>query len=95
MGFKVFPFQKRPCPNCASQVSSTVVYDDSNRDKGYTFHDCAKCGHLVSRIVGYDKANPNGNNYVATEAVTSQPEIGAVIRAALRVPEEHFHAHSR
>jgi len=82
--YGAFPLRERPCPACSSPVPSTVVYATAgpNRGESYTVHDCAACGQIVGRIVGYDIANPNGNNHLFTEAVTSQAEISAVLKTA-------------
>jgi len=86
---RAFPFRERPCPGCSLLVPSTVVYTTArpNRGVNYAFHDCATCGQIVGRIVGYDIANPNGNNHLFTEAVTSQEELEAVLQAGNNAQE--------
>jgi hypothetical protein len=84
MRYGAFPYQQRPCPSCASPVPSTVVYslEGAARGVNFTVHECAICGTSVHRIIGFDIANPNGNNHVLTEPVASQAEIEAVCQAA-------------
>jgi hypothetical protein len=84
MRFDAFPLQERSCPKCARLVPGTVVYSipDSGIGNHYRFHECPQCGTLVHRIVGFDIANPNGNNLVEVEDITSDSERHFVILAA-------------
>jgi hypothetical protein len=84
MRFGAFPLQERPCPKCARLVPSTVVYSipDAGFGNHYTFHECPQCGTLVHRIAGFDIANPNGNNLVKVEDITTDSERRSVILAA-------------
>lgn len=84
MKYAAFPYQQRPCPKCGMDVPSTVVYvaEGSTRGIDYTVHECAICGTLVHRIIGFDIANPSGSNQLFVEPVESQTEIEAVCQAA-------------
>ena len=84
MKYGVFPYQERPCPLCSSKVPSTVVYslEGAARGVNYTVHECAICGTFVHRIVGYDIANPHGNNHLFVESVESRTVIKEVCQAA-------------
>jgi hypothetical protein len=88
MELLAFPFQQRPCPNCASPVDSAIVdaRDPDNRGTSFVFYDCARCGRLVYRIVRFNIANPNGNNSLLVEREESEKQIEAVIRATLGAP---------
>jgi|HubBroStandDraft_4_1064222.scaffolds.fasta_scaffold946427_2 hypothetical protein len=81
MRYGAFPYQERPCPSCSNSVPSTVVYslDGEARGVNYTVH---VCGTAVNRIVGYNIANPNGNNNLFVEPVESNAVVKEVCHAA-------------
>jgi hypothetical protein len=84
MRYNAFPYQRRPCPSCSDLVPSTLVYslDGAARGVNFTVHECALCGTAVNRVVGYDIANPNGNNFLFVEPVKSSAQIKDVCKAA-------------
>jgi hypothetical protein len=56
------------------------------RGVNYTVHECAICGTMVNRVVGYDIANPNGRSDLFVEPVESQTQIEEICRAAETLP---------
>lgn len=83
-----FPFQKRPCPKCASLIDSAVVdaRNPDHRGTSFVFYDCGICGQLVYRILRFDIAKPLENNRLLVELVETQEEIEAVSRAVIGSP---------
>jgi hypothetical protein len=88
MDLVAFPFQKRPCPKCASLIDSAIVdaRNPDNRGTSFVFYDCAICGQLVYRILRFDIAKPLENNRLLLELVETREEIEAVCRAAIGSP---------
>jgi hypothetical protein len=84
MNLNAFPFKRTNCPRCSSPVPSAVVYTITGPYRGvnYVLHDCALCGHVVHRVIGFDIVNPQGSHTALAEAVKSQAEIEAVVSAA-------------
>jgi len=66
------------------QVPSAVVYSIPSDGIGtyYTFHECRSRGTLDHRIIDFDIANPDGNNLLMTEPVSSEAELKSLISAA-------------
>lgn len=83
-----FPFQKRPCPQCASLIDSAIVdaRNPNHRGRSFVFYDCAICGQLVYRILRFDIAKPLENNRLMVELAETQEEIEAVSRAVRGSP---------
>ena len=88
MELTAFPFQKRPCPKCASLMDSAIVdaRNPDNHGTSFVFYDCSICGQLVYRILRFDIAKPLENNRLLVELVETQGEIEAVRRAVIGSP---------
>jgi hypothetical protein len=88
MELLAFPFQKRPCPSCASLIDSAIVdaRDPHHCSTSFVFYDCAICGQLVYRVLSFDIANPLENNRLLVELVETREEIEAVTRAVVGSP---------
>jgi hypothetical protein len=88
MDLVAFPFQQRPCPNCASLADSAILDARDPRSHGtsFVFYDCVACGQLVYRILQFDMANSTMDNSLLLEPVESDEQIAEVIRASVGAP---------
>jgi hypothetical protein len=95
MKLGAFPLQEGPCPKCSVLVPSAVVYSipDAGIGTHFTFDECPQCGTLVHRIVGFDIANPKGNNLLRVEDVSKLPFYDK--SASTQVIQDNFSVDSK